>query len=61
VLEFVRRFILNKLCWMSAFLDLDAGTLKTVPADPVTVARMLSLKVDFLMHEHDHVCNLYER
>ena len=48
VLEFVYRLLQGTLTWMGAYIDLDAGTLQTVPAEPVTVARMLSVKVDTL-------------
>ncbi len=48
-LEFIRRMLKQDLPYMGAYLDLDAGTLKMVPADPVTVARMFSLKEDFLI------------
>lgn len=49
VLDFMYRLLNDKLTWMGAYIDLDAGTLQTVPADPVTVARMCSVKVDLLM------------
>lgn len=48
VLQFVHRLLQGSLTWMSAYIDLDAGTMHAVPADPVTVARMLSVKVDTL-------------
>lgn len=48
VLEFVYRFLQGTLGWMGAYIDLDAGTLQTVPAEPVTVARMFGIKVDML-------------
>ena len=32
VLEFMYRLLNKKLTWMGAYLDLDAGTLQTVPA-----------------------------
>lgn len=61
ILEFVRRILLGRLEWLGAYIDLDAGTLQTVPADPKTVARMLSMKEHDLMfdekeerrYEHD--------
>ncbi len=49
VLEFMHRLLRGELSWMGAYLDMDAGTLQTVPADPVTVARMLGVKVDTLI------------
>jgi len=48
VLEFVYRLLQGKLIWMGAYIDLDAGTLQTVPAEPVTIARMCGVKVDTL-------------
>lgn len=49
VLQFVHKFLKNELTWMGAYLDLEAGTLQAVPAQPETVARMLGIKVDTLM------------
>jgi len=49
VLEFMHRLIRGNLTWMGAYIDMEAGTLQTVPADPVTVARMLGVKVDTLL------------
>ncbi|MBA7642929.1 hypothetical protein ES703_50638 [subsurface metagenome] len=51
VLQFVYRFLNNKLSWMGAYIDLEAGTLQTVPAEPETVARMLGVKVDTLIRK----------
>ena len=48
VLEFVHRLMKDDLTWMSAYIDLSAGAMHAVPADPVTIARMLSVKVDTL-------------
>ena len=49
VLQFVHLFLREKLTWMGAYIDLDAGTLQMVPADPVVVARLLGVKVDTLV------------
>ncbi len=49
VLEFIHRLLQGRLSWMGAYIDLDAGTRQTVPAEPVTVARMLGVKVDTLL------------
>ena len=49
VLDFMQRLLKGTLTNMGAYLDLDAGTLQMVPADPVTVARMCSVKVERLM------------
>ena len=51
VLTFVHKFLTNSLTWMQAWIDLEAGTLRVVPAEPVTVARMLSVKVDDLIKQ----------
>jgi hypothetical protein len=37
---------------MGAYIDLDAGSLKYVPANPVTISRMFSIKVGELMQNH---------
>lgn len=49
VLDFMQRLLRGTLTNMGAYLDLDTGTLQMVPADPVTVARMVSVKVERLM------------
>ncbi len=49
VLQFMHQLLKGKLTWMGAYLDLEGGTLQTVPADPVVVARMLGVKVDTLI------------
>lgn len=51
VLEFVYRLLQGTLTWMGAYIDLDMGTLQPIPADPITVARMFSVKVDTLYSE----------
>ena len=48
VLEFMHRLLQGTLCWMGAYLDMEAGTLQTVPAEPMVLARMLGVKVDTL-------------
>ncbi len=52
VLEFVHRFLQGRLSWMGAYLDFEAGTLQTVPAEPEIVARMLGVKVDTLLRQN---------
>ena len=49
VLEFVHRLLKGTLTYMGAYIDLEAGTLQTVPAEPETVARICGVKVDALM------------
>lgn len=58
VLEFMSKLIRGELTWMGAYLDLEAGTLSTVPAEPETVARMLGVKVDTLMVQGCHIGRL---
>jgi len=48
VLDFMYRLLQGSLSWMGAYLDMEAGTLQTVPAEPEIVARMLGVKVDTL-------------
>jgi hypothetical protein len=48
VLQFVYLFLEGTLTWMAAYLDLEAGTMRTVPLEPITIARMYSVKVDTL-------------
>jgi len=57
VLEFVYKLLTNKLTWMGAYLDLEAGSLQPVPAEPVTVARMFGVKVDTLC-SHEEGCHI---
>jgi hypothetical protein len=49
VVDFTYRLLIGRLTNMGAYIDLDAGTLQTVPATPATVARMCGLKVSELM------------
>ena len=49
VLQFMHLLLQGELTWMGAYLDMEAGTLQTVPAEPVVVARMLGVRVDTLM------------
>lgn len=51
VLEFVHRLLQGSLTWMGAYLDMEAGTLQMVPAEPNIVARMLGVKVDTLLRK----------
>ncbi len=51
VLQFMHRLLNKELTWMGAYLDLEAGTLQPVPAEPVVVARMLGVKVDTLIEK----------
>ncbi len=49
VVQFVYELLTKKLRWMGAYIDLEAGTLYMVPAEPETVARMCGVKVDTLI------------
>jgi len=49
VVDFLYRLLTGRLTNMGAYIDLDAGTLQTVPAAPATVARMCGLKVKEMM------------
>ncbi len=57
VLEFAYKLMTGKLTWMGAYLDLEAGTLRPVLAEPVTVARMFGVKVDTLCC-HEEGCHI---
>lgn len=59
VLQFVYKFLREELAWMGAYIDLEAGTMQTIPAEPETVARMLGVKVDTLMHKTE--CSIGRR
>lgn len=61
VLDFIYKLLRQELTWMGAYIDLEAGTLSTVPADPVTVARMMGVSVSSLMIKGCHVGNLSRR
>lgn len=53
VLEFISQLIKGTLSWMGAYLDMGAGTLHVVPAEPSTVASMLGINVRSLTHKKD--------
>lgn len=59
VMEFMYRLLSGKLSWMGAYLDLETATLQPVPADPKTVARMLGVKENLLMHNKCALGNRY--
>ncbi len=59
VLQMVKQFLDGTLTWMGAYIDLAAGTLQYVPAEPKTVARMMGLKVDSLMGNKCSLGNRY--
>jgi PRTRC genetic system ThiF family protein len=49
VVDFIHRLLTGALANMGAYIDLDAGTLQTVPVTPASVARMCGLKVKDMM------------
>jgi len=49
VLQFMHDLLKGRLSWIGAYLDLEAGTLQMVPAEPEIVARMLGVRVDTLV------------
>ena len=51
VIEFMYKLLTGKLTWMGAYLDLEAGTLQPVPAEPVTIARIFGVKVGTLTYK----------
>ena len=59
VLVFVNRLLKGTLTWMGAYIDLEAGTLQPVPAEPETVARMCGVKVDTLIMKGCSIGNRY--
>jgi hypothetical protein len=50
VLQAVHQLINNHLTWMSSYVDLEAGTLSTIPIEPKIVARMCGVRVDTLIN-----------
>jgi len=48
-LNMVWRFLRGELDWMAAYLDLDMGTLRHVPCEPATVARLCGVKTRTLL------------
>jgi len=59
VLELLYQLFYNKLTWMGAYIDLKAGTLQQVPAEPETVARMCGVTVDTLTDKGCSIGNRY--
>lgn len=59
VLEFVYRMLKGTLTWMGVYIDLTAGTLQPVPAEPETVARICGMKVDSLLMQGCSIGNRY--
>ena len=49
VLQIIHKLLLHELTWMGVYIDLDAGSMQYVPAEPEVVARMLGMKVESLI------------
>jgi len=49
VLDFTFKILSGTLTYMAAYINLEAGSLQYVPAMPVTIARMFSMKESELM------------
>ncbi len=58
VLQFVYLLSKQGLPWMGAYIDLDTLQTTPVPADPVTIARMFSVKVDTLIRPEEPMCHI---
>lgn len=59
VLQFIYQFLNDELTCMGAYIDLKAGTLQYVPAEPETIARMYGVKVDTLINKGCSIGNRY--
>ena len=51
VLNVVHQLLTGTLTYMAAYLDLEKGSLRTVPVDPETVSRMTGIPEKELMNE----------
>lgn len=49
--DIFQKLLTGRLTWMGAYIDLETGSLTPVPAEPVTVARMLGIRVNKLMSQ----------
>ncbi len=43
VIDFMYRLLSGSLTWMGAYIDMEAGSLSTVPADPEIVGRIMGM------------------
>lgn len=57
VLDIMYKLLAGKLTWMGVYVDMEAGTLKPVEAEPETVARMFGIKTNSLMY-HIEGCHI---
>lgn len=51
VVEVTRRIIEGTCSWMQLYLDLEAGSLRSVPATPETVARITGIRISRLIEK----------
>ena len=51
VVEVVRRLLEGRLTWWQVYLDLEVGSLRTVPVTPEGVARLTGIKEHILLAE----------
>lgn len=58
VLEIVHRLFKGTLTWMGVYIDMEDGTLQTLPANPETVARISGVKQKLLFANR---CGIGER
>jgi len=58
ILQFVHLLSKQKLTWMGAYIDLDTLQTTPVPAEPETIARMFSVKVDTLIRPEEPMCHI---
>jgi hypothetical protein len=53
LLEFVRRMFRNELSWMSAYIDMNAGSLRTQDITPEAVGRILNVEPRQLLRQSE--------
>lgn len=49
MLEMVRKFMAAELTWMGIYLDMDAGTMRAVEAEPEAITHMTGMRKDQLV------------
>lgn len=54
VLEFVRKLMAGQLTWMQAYIDLDHGVMRTVPARPDIVHEMTKIPTNKLLRKEQN-------
>ncbi|GAI84651.1 unnamed protein product [marine sediment metagenome] len=59
VLEFIRRLLEGTLTWMGAYIDMEAGILQTVPAEPQMVARICGVRLNNLFESQCSIGRRY--